>query len=343
MRRLPKALLALMILCLPQPALAQGKPEKTDITLAIGGVSAQMYFVPVVLAERLGYFTDAGLKVTKIDTGSGAKGLQALVGGSADITAGSYEHPIRLQARGQDIRAFVKFGRFHGNVLGIATRNAARYTSPADMKGWKIGVSAPGSSSHMFAILLLAKSGLGPTDASFIAVTQGQGGVAAMRTGGELDAVSLTDPAISELESTKDIVVVADSRAMDGTVLAYGGETISGVLYTTGDYMTKYPNTVQAMTTAILRALDWTRKATPEEIMAKLPPEIIGQKPDLYRRMLSKNMPNFDHDGSFAAAPTEVTLAFLRKTDAELKDAKVDLTRTYDNRFVANARAAMKK
>jgi len=122
-------------------------PEKPDVNLAIGGTLAQLYFLPVLLADRLGYFSDEGLKVNLFDTGAGQKGLQALVGGSADVTAGSFEHPLQLQARGQDIVAFVKYGRFHGNVLGIIPSRVDEYKSPASLKGWRIGISAPGSSS----------------------------------------------------------------------------------------------------------------------------------------------------------------------------------------------------
>lgn len=325
---------------LAAPATAEsGRPEKAEVTLAIGGVSPQMYFLPVVLADRLGYFEKAGVKVTRTDMGSGTKALQAVVSGGADVAAGSFEHPIRMQARGQDIKAFVKFGLYHGNVLGIGTRHVQDYKTPADMKGWKIGVSSPGSSSHQFAVLLLAKYGVKPSEVSFIAVTQGPGGVAAMRTGGELDAVSLTDPSITRLESSGDIKVVADSRTLEGTVAAYGGETISGSMYTTGAYMEKNPNTVQALTNGILGALAWMKKASAEEIMAKLPPEYLGTDKDLYRTMLEKNITSFQHDGTFSMKAAEVTLDFLRKTDPELKDVTVDLSKTYDPRFVEAARA----
>ncbi|MGD9846672.1 MAG: ABC transporter substrate-binding protein [Variibacter sp.] len=323
-------------------AAQTGKLEKPNVTLLIGGVSGQMYFLPVVLAERLGYFKEAGLQLNKIDTGSGAKALQALIGGSADVAAGSFEHPIRMNARGRPIRAFVKFGRFHGNVLGIVTHRMKDYKTPADMKGWKIGISAPGSSSHLFAGLLLQKYGLKNEDVSFVAVTQGPGAVAAVRTGKELDAVALTDPVITELASTNDITVVADSRNLEGTKEVYGGETISGVLYTTADFLKQNPNTAQAMTNAVVRALKWMKTASVDDIAAKVPDFQAG-KPDLYKAMVEKNITSFHHDGTFAPEAVQVTLDFLRKTDAEMKDAKVDLSKTYDNTFAEKAKTQVAK
>jgi len=86
-----RALLPTLAVALSLGALFSGdvaqaqalKPEKANFTLAIGGVSAQMYFLPVVLADRLGFFEEAGLKVNMINTGSGTKGLQAVVSGGA--------------------------------------------------------------------------------------------------------------------------------------------------------------------------------------------------------------------------------------------------------------------
>ncbi|MDQ2987955.1 MAG: ABC transporter substrate-binding protein, partial [Pseudomonadota bacterium] len=86
------------LLCAGSVAQAQARtPEQPAIRLAIGG-KVGLFYLPVTIAERLGYFKDEGLQVEFIDLGSGGKALQALVGGSADVTSGSYEHTIQMQA-----------------------------------------------------------------------------------------------------------------------------------------------------------------------------------------------------------------------------------------------------
>lgn len=344
-----RTLVPILVLALSLEALVHGevaqaeapKPEKASIALAIGGVSTQIYHLPVVLADRLGYFEEAGLKVNIINMGSGTKALQAVVSGGADITAGSFEHVIQLQGRGQDIKAIVKFGLYYGQVLGIVSHRAKDYKSPADMKGWKIGVSATGASSHFFVALLLAKYGVKPDEVSFIGVGQGPSGIAAVRTGKSLDAIAVSDPTITELESSKDIVVVADGRNLAGTLEVYGGETISGVLYTRDDFIKQNPNTVQAAATAIIRALEWISKASVDEVMAKVPKEFWAGRPELYKTMLERNISSFENDGRISRKATEVVLDFLRKIDPALRDAQVDLTKTYEGRFVENARAEL--
>ncbi|MFG1193095.1 ABC transporter substrate-binding protein [Xanthobacter flavus] len=328
--------LVLSILAMPIPASA-GPLEKNEINVAIGGTSTQLYFLPVVIADRLGYFKREGLTVNFVDTGSGAKGLQALVSGGAEVAAGSFEHPLRMQARGRDVVAFVKFGRFHGNVLGIMPKHAKDYKSPADMKGWTVGVSAPGSSTHLFVTLLLAQQGVKADEVSFVGLGQGAGGVAAVRTGKELDAVSLTDPTISELESTRDIIVVSDSRTLKGTIQAYGGETISGVFYTTAEFMKKNPQTIQALATGIIRALAWMKTASIDDIMSKVPDANIGGRPDFFRKVIENNIENYQSDGTFAESAVVTTMNFLRQTDEEIRNAKFDPDKAYVNTFAKKA------
>ena len=61
-------------------------------------------------------------------------------------------------------------GHYAGIVLGVRKAKAAAYKSPADLKGWKIGVTAPGSSTNMMVNTLLAKDGLKPDAVSIIGV-----------------------------------------------------------------------------------------------------------------------------------------------------------------------------
>ena len=144
-------------------------PEKKQLTLAVGGKTA-LYYLPLTICERLGYFKEQGLDVTINDFRGGAQSLQALVGGSVDVVTGAYEHTIRMQAKGQAIRAVIELGRFPGIVVGVRKEKAAGYKSAADLKGAKIGVSAPGSSTNFFVMYLMSKAGLKPADASYIGV-----------------------------------------------------------------------------------------------------------------------------------------------------------------------------
>ena len=144
--------------------LAQGRIEKPKLALAVGGKSA-FYYLPLTISEQLGYFKAEGLDVEISDFAGGAKALQALMGSSADVVSGAYEHTINMQARNQYIQEIVLMGRAPQISVGVSTKTMPHYKSVHDLKGKKIGVSAPGSSTNMVADLILAKNGMKASDA----------------------------------------------------------------------------------------------------------------------------------------------------------------------------------
>ncbi|OYX82898.1 MAG: ABC transporter substrate-binding protein, partial [Azorhizobium sp. 32-67-21] len=148
------ALLAMVTAFSALPAAAQ-QAEKPKLTLGVGG-KPLLYYLPLTIAERNGYFKEEGLDVSINDFGGGAKSLQALIGGSVDVVTGAYEHTIRMQAKGQDIVSTIELGRYPGIVLVVRKDKAEQYKAIKDLKGAKIGVTAPGSSTNFFVNFLLA-------------------------------------------------------------------------------------------------------------------------------------------------------------------------------------------
>src|SRR2546429_7354906 len=132
------AALAAVSLLMPAGAQAQ-KPETTKVRLAVGGKSS-LYYLPLTITERLGYFKEAGLDVEISDFAGGAKALQALIGGSADVVTGSFDHTIQMQAKNQSIVAVVQLGRFPSFPPALPQDQAADYSGPKDLEGMKIGV-----------------------------------------------------------------------------------------------------------------------------------------------------------------------------------------------------------
>ena len=200
---------AALILALPMSAQAQ-KPEVTKVQLGVGGKTS-LYYLPLTVTEKLGYFKEAGLDVEISDFAGGARSLQALMGGSVDVVTGSFDHTIQIQAKGEQIIALVQMGRFPGFALALRKEKADAYKSPKDLKGMKIGVTAPGSSTHFMVLYMMAQAGLKPEDASFIGTGSGNTVLAAVKRG-EVDAISNADPMINILDREGAIKIVADTR-----------------------------------------------------------------------------------------------------------------------------------
>ena len=321
------------------PLLAQTL-EKPKVSIAVGGKNL-FYYLPLTVAEQLGYFKDEGLQVEISDFAGGSKALQAMVGGSADVVSGAYEHTISMQAKGQPITAFVLQGRAPQIVMVVSNKTMPNYRSVADLKGKKIGVSAPGSSTSMMANFVLAKGGLKPSDVSFIGVGTSAGALSAMRSG-QIDAMANLDPVITMLEQKKEVRVIADTRTLKDTNTVFGGPMPAATLYAPQAFLQKYPNTAQALTNAMVRSLKWLQKAGPSDIIKVVPESYLLGDRALYIEAFSKVREALSPDGTFPAAGPKTALTTLQAFQPELADKNIDLAKTYTNEFVKKANAKYK-
>ena len=312
--------------------------EKPKVVIGVGGKSL-LYYLPLTIAEKKGYFKEQGLDAEIIDFAGGAKSLQALIGGSVDVVAGAYEHTIHMQAKGQDIRATVDLGRYPGIV--IALRKDVKYDKPADLKSLKIGVTAPGSSTNMLAKFFLAKNGLSPDDASWIGVGGAASAVAAIRNK-QVDGVSHLEPVITMLEQTGDIKIVADTRTEAGTRALFGGENPAAVIYTKKAFIDANPNTVQAIVNAEYKALQWLKTASAEDVASLVPENYLLGDRKLYMAAFQSSRASYSQTGLIDPAGMKSALDMLAQFTPDLKSAKIDLGATFDDRFAKKAAASVK-
>ena len=316
------------------PALTASARADT-LSVGIAG-SSLIAYLPFALAQRLGYFEDAGLTVTVSEFQGGSKSLEALVGGSVDAVIGAYENTIFMQAKGISLTAvFLSQQRF-GFVFGLKPALYSKYHSPKDLKGLKIGVSAPGSAIANAVELLLAKDGLKLSDVSIIGVGNGMGAVGAMENG-SLDAIMHSDPVISRLIRDHAIVPVIDTREEDGQIALYGGPVASSGAYVKTEFIKKRRATVQRFVDGLVRALAWLHHATPDEVVATVPPEFYGNDKDSYRESVVANMRTFTLDGRVSLTNAENSLKVMANSGRLAgAGASIDVKRTFDDSF-ANA------
>lgn len=337
-RNLIVAVGAIGAVLLPFATSAQGKLEKPEVSIAVGGKS-QFYYLPLTIAERLGYFKAEGLELEISDFEGGSKALQAVVGGSADVVAGAWENTIDQQPKGLQLQGFVLMGRYPAISVGIAKAKAASYKSPKDLKGMKIGVSAPGSSTNRMVLHLLAKDGLRGDDVSIIGVGTSSGAIAAMQAG-SLDAISNVDPIMTMLESSGTVVIIADTRTAAGTAAVFGNANMpAAALYAPIAFVRNNPNTVQALTNAMVRALLWLQKATPDQVAATVPPEYLMGNRAVYLASYAKVKDAFSPDGMLDDLGKQNTLNYLAAFNPALKPAEINLAQTFDPSHVQRALA----
>jgi NitT/TauT family transport system substrate-binding protein len=315
--------------------------EKPKVTLAVGGRNL-LYYLPLTIAESLGYFKAEGLEVTINDFAGGAQSLRALVGGSVDVVSGAFEHTVNMQAKGQKLRAFVLMGRAPQIVLGVSPKAVPNYKTVADLKGKKIGVTAPGSSTNVMANFVLAKAGLKPTDVSFIGVGASSGAVAALRSG-QIDAISNLDPVITLLQRAGDIKVISDTRVVAEADKVFGGPMPAACLYAKTDFVDKNPATAQALANAIVRADKWIQGAGPGDIIKAVPESYLLGDRAVYIDAYLAAKGALSPDGVIPEKGPDTAFRALASIDPEIAGAKLDLPAVYTNDFARKANAKYPK
>jgi NitT/TauT family transport system substrate-binding protein len=328
-RRFAAALAALIV----SSGIAYAQMPK--VTLAIGGASCLCY-LPTMLAHQLGEFKKAGVDVTIVQFKGGSESLKAVMGGSADVVSGYFDHCVELAARGQHLQSFVVYDRFPGLVLVVSPKHTNEIKSVKDLANKKVGVSAPGSSTDFFLKYLLHRNGVDPNSVAVIGVGLGATAIAAMEHG-EIDAAVMLDPAVTILRGKyKNLEILSDTRSEKDTLAVFGGQYPGGALYTRASWIAAHPKEAQAMTNAIVATLKWIHSHSAAEITAKMPPAFTKNKA-LYISALKNTMPMYSDTGVMDPKGAEAVLTVFSQSSPAVAKAHIDLSKTYTNKFAEQA------
>jgi NitT/TauT family transport system substrate-binding protein len=321
-------------------ALFSGVAFAQKVTLAVGGASCLCY-LPTMLAKQLGEYEKAGVNVDVVEFKGGSEALKAVIGGSADVVSGYFDHCVNLAAKGQHLQAFVVYDRFPGFALVVSPKHASEISSIKDLANKKVGVSAPGSSTDFFLKYMLSKNGVDPNSVGVVGVGLGSTAIAAMQQG-TIDAAIMLDPAVTILQNDdKNLKILSDTRSQKDTVAVFGGEYPGGALYTRADWIASHEKEVQGMTKAILSTLKWIHSHTPEEIADKMPPEFVGKDKALYVAALKNTLPMYSENGLMDPKGAQAVHDVFAQSSPDVKKANIDLSKTYTNKYVEAANKGM--
>ena len=309
--------------------------DKTTIQMAVGG-QTQFIYLPLTLADRLGYFKDEGLTINIADLRGGSEALAAMMGGSVDMVTGFYEHTIRARAQGKRLVMVALFDRYPGLVLMVGKRHINTVHSIQDLLGKPVGVTAPGSSTDQLVKYILRQNNLDPQ-----AIPVVTGGISTMLAALEQDRVwagVTVDPLASRLERDGIASVLYDTRTAKGTADIFGGPWPAGGFYTTEEFIQQHPQTVQSIVNAGVRALRYLKQHSAAEVAAAMPESFWGGDRDQYVESLHANLDMYTSDGVMPSDGPPNVLKTLSLVDEKVAGSRVDLQGTYDNSFASKVR-----
>jgi NitT/TauT family transport system substrate-binding protein len=306
------------------------------ITLMVGGIDKIIY-LPVKLAEQLGYFTNEGLDVELRSEWSGVHGVDVLLVGSVQGVVGFYDHTIYMQAQGKAVLSVVQFAQAPGEVELVSTRLPRPVRSMADLKDCTLGVTGLGSSTQFLSRYLALSAGLKLNQVSFLPVGTGETFIDAM-TKGAIHAGMTTEPTASRMINSGQARVLVDLRTPEDTAKALGGPYPASCLYMQTAWVARHKPEVQKLVNALVRALRYIQAHTAAEIAAHLPPAFFAGDKATYLKALARSKPIFIPDGRMPVnGPTNV-LRVLTRTEKSLQGKTIDLGSTYTLEFVNAAR-----
>ncbi len=314
---------------------ARERAPGAPVRIAVGG-QTQMVYLPTTLAQVLGFYKEEGVEVELQDFDGGAKALQALVGGSADVVSGYYDHTIQMAAEQRELVAFVTMLRYPGLVLVGAPQVTSTVTSIPALEGRIVGVTSPGSSSHMFLNFLLARHHVPTESVSVTTIGAAATAIAAMESG-RIAAGWMADPAFTFLKRRHaDIRVLADLRTEDGTRDAFGVAMYPGaVFYSSGTWLRANRDTAARLARAIVKTLDWMKSRSEAEIAEHVPKALRGEDDALYVEALRGSRAMFALDGAMPADGAAAVHQMMAGSMPKVRDAAIELSKTYTNDLLA--------
>jgi NitT/TauT family transport system substrate-binding protein len=317
----------------PDPVRSEQRPlQRVSIALAAPN---SLYHLPLTLADKLGYFRQAGIAVEWSPQESGAKALAIALQGQVNVVASAFEHLFGLHQKGLNYQAFVQMGRTPQLSFGVATRLDVR--SVMGLKGARVGVSSLQSSTHSMACHWLMQNGLLPEDVVFVEVGTSAGVVDALRTG-TIDALCNPDPIMYGLEQRNEIRLLGEARTLMASRKLMGGSVPGSCLWARTDFLQKQPELTQALSDAVVHALKWLQTAGLTDILKTVPStHWVGDRA-IYLGAFEKLRESYALDGLFVT--NDVTNAWhaYNRLPNRLGGARPALASTYNNSFALRSK-----
>jgi len=331
-RALKHSILALTLLA----ASSHPAPASERITLMVGGIDKIIY-LPVKLAEQLGFFSDEGLDVELRSEWSGIFGVDVLLVGTVQGVVGFYDHTVYMQAQGKAVVSVIQFAQAPGEVELVSTRMPGTIRSMADLKDGGLGVTGLGSSTQFLSRYLVLSAGLKLNQFTFVPVGTGDTFIDAMNRG-TISAGMTTEPTASRMLKSGQARVLVDLRTPEDTEGALGGPYPASCLYMQTAWVNRHKPEVQKLVNALVKTLRYIQAHTASEIAAQLPPEFYAGDKATYVKALARSKPIFIPDGRMPANGPANVLRVLTRTEKSLQGKAIDLGSTYTLEFVSAAK-----
>ncbi|SHH72683.1 ABC transporter substrate-binding protein [Pollutimonas bauzanensis] len=178
-------------------ALPASASADAGAKVRIGSSVRSLFSLPLYVADQKGYFKEEGLDVEISFFRGGPPATAALLGGSIDLVAASFENQLKVNKRGVGVKTILNLQSDFSGALAVHESWLAGHPGKPDvrsLKGARIATLSRGGYADMALRYILQDAGLDPDkDATLIPVS-GYDKVLAAAQAGELDAALFVEP-----------------------------------------------------------------------------------------------------------------------------------------------------
>ncbi|GAC1402723.1 MAG: ABC transporter substrate-binding protein [Candidatus Velthaea sp.] len=322
------------------PTIVMAASPREKLTVAVGSEHAMVY-LPWDVAKALGYFEQEGLDIDINYTKGGSEAAQALVSGSVDYSGNAIDHAIAASERGKSLVMISDFMNEPGVTLVVRPQDKGKFKTFADLKGKTLGITSPGSATHVLGVWMAKRAGVNRDDMKFIGVGGGSTMPAAL-SAGQVDAAIGNDPFVTQLiragraAAFIELFTPATVRANTG----FSNYCFTGAL-TRSDVIAKSPERTQKIVNALVRAQKYMATHTSAQLAGVLPDEFrAGLGKEDWAAGYSHSRPAYTQNGEIAL---EGVRAVIETNNFFLgQESKVDPAKLFDNTFVDKAKKSVR-
>lgn len=315
-----------------------GSKGDAKVRVALAGPGLQSFSLPLALAQELGFYKAQGVEVELETLPSVGKSLQALVGGSVDVAGVSYPQTLQLAAEGQQLRSFFIMTRRGSNALIIAPPLTDRFRRAEDLKGALLGISSPGSSTHLFANFYLAAHGVGAADFRTASIGLGAPALAAVVSGRVDAAVVAGGDHVRLRRQFPNLRVLVDSSTPEGAREVYGGDYFAGGAAAKPEWLQRNADTARKLARALRQTLDWIASHTPEELREKLPESLRTADAAADLEVIRWGRGTYSVDGRMPPGAPEAMKKYVEATVETVRKARIDLAPTWTDEYLPESK-----
>jgi NitT/TauT family transport system substrate-binding protein len=301
---------ALTIIAAGAASIAADRARADDKTgRVIYPVAVPVYQTQYV-ADRVGFFKEAGLDCKLIQGGSGVKTREIIASSQGDIGIGDITHPMQLSNHGRAGRVLMPVDTRSGAVIFIIRKDLRDQgiTTLEQLAAWKrpdgrkpiVSVSSLGGTNHVWASYYMETMGL-DDKVTWI----GTGNVETML--GSLKTKQV-DVLVNSLSLLNESVAQGwGALLFDGTDEAIWNKYIGGKVPVTAHFtlqatIDKDPPKMQAFVTALWRATQWIKAHSPDEIYDAIEPYVGSTSRDANVLEITTLKQVADYEGTIDAA-----------------------------------------